>query len=51
MIVVILIFEGSIKHTGVLEQKIDVLIWPDRRPVLLFESWGEPPHDDPMASL
>lgn len=32
-----------------LNAEIERLSWPDNRPILIFVSWGEAPHDDPRA--
>jgi hypothetical protein len=34
-----------------LKAEIDNLSWPDNRPTLIFDHWGEVPHDDPRASF
>jgi hypothetical protein len=31
------------------QKEVDRLSWPDNRPILVFDSWGEVPHDDPRA--
>lgn len=31
--------------------EIDKLSWPENRPTLIFDHWGEVPHDDPRASF
>jgi hypothetical protein len=41
--------EYSYRQIKRLEAEIDDLSWPANRPNVLFESWGEPPHDDPRA--
>ena len=32
-----------------LQAEIDRLSWPEDRPILVFDSWGEVPHNDPRA--
>jgi hypothetical protein len=34
-----------------LKAEIDKLSWPENRPTLIFDRWGEVPHDDPRASF
>lgn len=34
-----------------LKAEIDKLSWPENRPILIFDHWGEVPHDDPRVSF
>jgi hypothetical protein len=34
-----------------LQAEIERLSWPEDRPILVFNSWGEVPHDDPRAQF
>ena len=34
-----------------LTEEIERLTWPENRPVLIFDSWGEVPHEDPRAQF
>lgn len=36
-------------ESGELKAEIEKLSWPENRPILIFDSWGEVPHDDPRA--
>lgn len=39
----------AFQEKGELQAEIDRLSWPEDRPILVFDSWGEVPHDDPRA--
>lgn len=45
-----LLFEAYQKKEE-LQAEIDRLSWPEDRPILVFDSWGEVPHDDPRAQF
>jgi hypothetical protein len=49
LLVVFFVYHGSYLHAKELNRAIAALRWPDDRPVLLFDSWGEVPHDHPEA--
>jgi len=42
-------FFESLVEKEKLQEEVDQLSWPDDRPILVFDSWGEVPHDDPRA--
>lgn len=49
LIVLVLVYDGSYRNTRKLEKEKVALLWADNRPILLFDSWGEIPHDHPEA--
>lgn len=49
LLVVLFVYHGSYLHVKGLNRTIASLRWPDDRPILLFDSWGEVPHDHPEA--
>jgi hypothetical protein len=38
-----------LKEKEELRVEVERLSWPENRPILVFDSWGEVPHDDPRA--
>jgi hypothetical protein len=44
-------FFAAVAEIEKLETEVDKLTWPENRPVLIFDHWGEVPHDDPRASF
>ena len=50
VITVFLVIEGSYEYHNTLAMIIGHLTWPKDRPILVFESWGEVPHEHPGAS-
>ncbi len=47
VIVLVLVYDASYRHTKRLNFKIMGLSWPENRPQILFDSWGEIPPDHP----
>lgn len=47
LIGLVFVYDGSYRHTRGLNSRIKELSWPENRPQLLFDSWGEIPHDHP----
>jgi hypothetical protein len=47
--ILILVYHESYRHSCTLEREKARLLWSDDRPLLLFDSWGEVPHDHPEA--
>jgi hypothetical protein len=45
----VFVYDGSYRHTKRIELEKADLIWSADRPILLFDSWGEVPHDHPEA--
>lgn len=45
------VYDGSYRHSRKLERDKAALRWSDDRPILLFDSWGEVPHDHPEAQF
>jgi hypothetical protein len=43
------VYDGSYRHARKLETEKANLEWSSDRPILLFDSWGEVPHDFPGA--
>jgi hypothetical protein len=44
-------FDGLLKHGASLAEEVDRLSWPENRPIIIFDHWGEVPHDDPRAGF
>jgi hypothetical protein len=49
LIALVLVYDGSYRHSRKLEDEKSLLKWSSDRPVVLFDSWGEVPHDHPEA--
>jgi hypothetical protein len=47
LIVLILVYDASYRHAKRMAFKIMELSWPDNRPQILFDSWGEIPESHP----
>lgn len=47
LIVLVLVYDASYRHAKRMSLKVMELSWPDNRPQILFDSWGEIPHDHP----
>ena len=45
----IFVYDGSYRHARALRAKYAKLLWADDRPQIMFDSWGEIPHDHPQA--
>ena len=44
------LFSAYLKENELTEE-IERLTWPENRPVLIFDSWGEVPHENPRAQF
>lgn len=49
IVIVLFVYDGSYRHSQKLERDKAALRWSDDRPILLFDSWGEVPHEHPEA--